>query len=83
MSASSIQASAAENDDLLTQIVDAVSTAEQCEATDLPPLYETIDYEMVERMVEGSDGVEVAFQYLDYTVTVDSDGRVEVTPTEE
>lgn len=82
MSVLSTPASATENDTLLTRILDAVSTAERCETTALPPLYETVDYEMLSRVIEGPDTVEVAFEYLDYTVTVTGEGRVQVTPGE-
>lgn len=83
MSSLSPPAPATENDTLLAEIVDAVTTAEQCKASDLPPLYETIDYEMLTRVVEGPDTVKVTFEYLDHTVTVNGDGRVQVNPNRE
>lgn len=53
-----------------------------------PPLYDVIDTDALERLIQSStpdadeDGCVVSFTYCDYTVTVDSEGAVNVTPQE-
>lgn len=68
-----------EDDKLLTQILDAVATEEQCDILDLPPLFETLSPEMLLRVVDGAGVNEVAFQYLGYTITIHGEDSVQVT----
>lgn len=68
------------SDSLLEEILRVVAKEEQCNELDLPPLYETLDPENLTQMVEQSETCEVTFQYHGYTVLVNGDSRVQITP---
>lgn len=63
-------------------IVQEIASLEGVEPGDLPPLYETIDPEALNRTLKSlSDGEgSFEFTYADYDVTVDSTGDVTVEP---
>ncbi|QLD84387.1 hypothetical protein HWV23_01230 [Natronomonas halophila] len=81
----------AETDRLVGTLVDAIVEAEGISDRDFlsPPLYDAIDVEALERTLfrdpEEFDSCQVdgfvRFQYLDYTVTVEGDGRITVYTT--
>lgn len=81
MESLSQQLYSSQNDVRLTQILDVVASAEQCDTRDLPPLYDAIDPDMLMRVLDGAGMVEVSFQYLDYTITINNEGRDTVTLT--
>ena len=60
-------------------VVEAVAKAEGVAPTDLPPLYETVDLEALERLFEqpGTDAV-FSFEFETWNVFVAADGRVRV-----
>lgn len=57
------------------QVVEAIAEAENLDMTDLPPLFEAIDSEALDAVVEDG-GATVSFQYAGYTVEVR--GRTEI-----
>lgn len=66
-----------------TNVTEAVAAREGVDPVDLvTPLYDTIDPESLERLLDGNDGtprdgwVQVTFSYYGYDVTVRSDGTV-------
>lgn len=73
-----------EADSVLRRVVEGVADATDAEPTALPPLYETIDPDILARLTEGASPengpVYLRFTYCDSTVVVDSDGAVTVTP---
>lgn len=75
---------ASEPEQLSLAVVDAVADAEGVEATDLAPLYYTIDPAALDALVrppvtvDGEPTGEVRFSYHGYDVTVRSDGTVEL-----
>ncbi|MFB6154596.1 MAG: HalOD1 output domain-containing protein [Haloferacaceae archaeon] len=64
--------------ELVSSVVEAVAAREGVDPTDLPPLHDTIDPEILESLQHAADdaGHEVRFRYYDYRVTVDADGNV-------
>lgn len=45
---------------------------------DLPPLYERIDPEALDRLVQGQSSFRVTFEYTGYDVTVSEDGCITI-----
>ncbi|SNZ13307.1 hypothetical protein SAMN06269185_2112 [Natronoarchaeum philippinense] len=62
-----------------TAVVDAVAAASNTDQTDLRPLYETIDPDMLDSLFgsDGSDGT-VRFEYENYGVVVQANERIEL-----
>ena len=48
------------------------------DATDLKPLMEVVDTEALTRVLDSNSDVSAAFEYLGYTVYMDSEGKVEI-----
>jgi hypothetical protein len=70
------------------QIVAAVATAADCSPRELPPLYEAIDPDALDRLFAPtyggglrSDG-RVIFEYAGYEVVIHSPNDVDVNPTD-
>jgi len=63
-------------------IVDSVAAATDQEATELQPLYEVIDPEALETLVESvsTPSASVTFSYHGFKVTVAADRTVTLTP---
>ncbi|SEP70508.1 HalOD1 output domain-containing protein [Natrinema salaciae] len=66
-----------------TQIVEEVAGMKEVATTELSPLYETIDAEALDTLLQSVTGREVGafriqFQYEGYTVAVDSGGGINV-----
>lgn len=71
------------NRTLAEAVVEAVAAAEGVDATDLPPLYETIDLDALERLFDGHAGAADAgamlgFRFESWNVFVHADGRIRV-----
>ena len=64
------------------EIIERVATLEDTSPMDLPPLYDTIDPDRLEGLLE-SDGVTVTFHYCGYQVVVGSDDTLIITEDEE
>ncbi len=54
-------------------VLRAVATETNTPVLELEPLYETIDPESLNTLVTGDAAVRVAFDYQDFTVTVDAE----------
>lgn len=65
-------------------IVRAVADRENKDATELPPLYDIVDPDVLRLFVEarGSVGATLRFTYCGYDVAVRDDGHVEVVTRE-
>lgn len=61
-------------------VVDAVATAEGRDPLDLSPLYDAIDTDALDSLVEGSRGIDVTFKYEGYTVLVRENAEVILDP---
>jgi hypothetical protein len=57
-------------------VVQAVAKAEDADPTEIPPLYNQIDPDALEKLFQNPSNGAVTFDYCDYTVTVRSDGAV-------
>ncbi|AXG08316.1 hypothetical protein DU500_17730 (plasmid) [Haloplanus rubicundus] len=59
-------------------VVDAVAEREGVDATDLPPLYDSIGPDVLEIVTQSNDesGRTVTFEYYSYTITLDADGTI-------
>lgn len=66
-------------------IVDRVAEAVDCAPTELPPLYETVDPDALERVIESNSNVSalLTFSYYGFTVTVSADRTVTLVPNQE
>lgn len=75
-----IPAPALDGSDVAARVVTAVADAEELSPMDLDlPLYEVVDPDALERLVESTDAaLEVTFSYLGREVTVDGCGAVSV-----
>lgn len=67
-------------------VVTAVAAARAADPVDLPPLYESVDVDAVEALVDGardrsnaSEG-KIIFEYAGFEVTVHFDGRLRLAP---
>lgn len=67
---------------LATHVINAVATADGVDPTDLDPLYEYIDPNVLAQLSD-QDGAEwsLTFQYTDHQVTVNHDGQILVDGT--
>lgn len=61
------------------QIVYSVAEQTNTDPLLLPPLYDTIDTDALDRLVSSLESGEFQFQYAGHTVTIHSDGAVHVT----
>lgn len=64
--------------DTTERIVETVATTKSVDPLDLPPLYDSIDPEALEKLVDRMDEGEVVFTYAGTEVTVTEDGSVDV-----
>lgn len=64
--------------DTCFEIIDTVAELENTSPTNLPPLYDVIDPDNLNSLLE-SEGVEIEFSYSGYQITVTSDGVQSVT----
>lgn len=60
------------------QVVQQVASAMNDDPLELPPLYEAIDPDSLERLVESMAAGDVSFTYVGHQVTVSHDGTVDV-----
>lgn len=61
-------------------VVEAVATVAGVDSTTLEtPLYDVVDADALDRLVDGKLDGNVQFQYLGYRVIVEGDGAVSVT----
>lgn len=74
---------ARQTDVALNEILSAVASAEDRSKLELPPLYRSIDPEMLGRLIESPAVTEVSFPYCGYTVSIDGDSHVHLTPLQE
>lgn len=79
-------------DSIVVTVIEAIAEAAGVDATDLPPLYDTVNILAIEAMVSDWGGGSSADMYLSFSVDtwnvfVSADGRVRVcdasVPTEE
>ena len=69
-----------------TAVVGAVARAEGVDPTELPPLYDEINMDALNRLFEGAEsvtrsGTVISFQVDNWNVFVDTDGRIRVCDT--
>lgn len=62
----------------MQQVVRSVAAHTDTDPLALPPLYETIDADALDAVVDGMRSGAVEFRYVGTLVTVSSDGTVEV-----
>ena len=62
-------------------VLEAVSEAKETCATELPPLYEVVDPDALDRIFsDRRTSGSVTFQYAGYTVSARSDRTIEIVP---
>jgi hypothetical protein len=69
-------------------ITDAIMDVEDCDLTDLPPIYESVDAEALAQLMDHREErseptVKVSFSYVGWIVTVRDDGLVTVDDPDE
>lgn len=67
--------------DLVTEMLHRVADLEDVDVTELPPIGYMLDVESLHTAL-ASNGVTVEFSYLDYLVTLSSDGTIAVRPSQ-
>lgn len=81
------ESTAGRRDTILQQVVEAVAAETEATPTDLPPLYEVVDPDLLERLTDhpttADEPVYLRFPYCGCTVVVDSNGDVTVTPADD
>jgi hypothetical protein len=67
-----------EKDTPVAAVVEAVAEREGVDPTDLPPIQDAIDHEILERLLDTVDDPHrhVRFEYCEYTITVRADGSI-------
>lgn len=60
-------------------VVSAVAAAKETDPTSLPPLYETIDPDVLDDVV-ACDTMRVSFEYAGYEIHVDGRGPIALVP---
>ena len=68
---------------ILCTILERVSERTGRDVTKLPPLYETVDPEVLSRLVDSATettSLSIQFTYAGHQVTVDANGAVECSP---
>lgn len=64
------------------RIVAAVSDAIDADPTSIPPLYDTVDPEALDRLLDAETAIEVVFEYEGHAVEITGDGTVTVDGVE-
>jgi hypothetical protein len=61
-------------------VIEAIATATDVDPTDLPALYEVVDPQTIDKLVDGGsdDDAVVGFSYEDVNLFVRGDGRIRV-----
>lgn len=65
------------------QILSKVADAEDCGKLDLPPLFEAVDPDALETLVEHDTSFKLSFTYYGYEVAFENPGGIDVTETGE
>lgn len=60
-------------------VVELVSMYAETDPLELPPLYHTVDPDILDAVVHELDSGTIEFRYAGYSVTLDSSGTVSVT----
>ena len=60
------------------QVIRTVAETTETDPLELPPLYETIDPDALDALVEDMEAGTISFTYVGREITVDSDGTVTV-----
>lgn len=61
------------------QIIEALAAVENRDALSMnPPLYEAVDPDAIDSLLDTDDTVEVQFEYNGHTVTANSDGSISI-----
>lgn len=68
---------------IVVSIVDEVAERSGRDSLDLPPLYDSVDPEALERLVETMSAGEVSFPYAGYDVTVMSDRTIRLETSDQ
>lgn len=69
--------------DVVHSIVSDIAERKDTTCVDLPPLYESVDPDVLENVVSSSDdSVAIEFEYCDCTVRVEADGGTEIREEE-
>lgn len=66
------------NSSITERIVTRIAEASGTEETDLPPLYDTIDPDQLDALVQSLEDGRVSFTYAGYEVTVDSETEITI-----
>lgn len=65
-------------------IVAALSLVRRCDSSDMRPLYESIDTDSLDTLIDGaSSETTVTFDVEGFTVAVQAAGTIEITPPEQ
>ena len=64
---------------VVDRILSAVADKEGCGKLDLPPLFEAVDPEALETLVEHEATFELTFTYNGYDIVFDDSGEIDVT----
>lgn len=58
------------------QVIEAIAAETEMNPMDLPLLYEALDPDALDALIKTLSDGEITFQYAEFTVTVQSTGRV-------
>lgn len=65
------------------RVIEAVAETTAQDPLELPPMFDTVDADALDKVVRSMDHGTVSFEYADYSVTVHSDGTVTLDGTPE
>lgn len=63
-----------------TAVVEAVAAVRHCDPMDLEPLYNSVDTDALDAIIDGSDGVSVSLVASGLRVTINCDETIEIEP---
>lgn len=68
----------AADDELAVWLVDAVDRHTRYDALDCPPIFDIVDPEALEELIETATDIAVGFRYLDYQIGLNADGDLAI-----
>ena len=68
---------------VVDQILSKVADAEDCGKLDLPPLFEAVDPDALEKLVDHDASFKLSFTYYGYEVEFENPGGIDVTESRE
>ena len=60
------------------QVIQTIAKQSNIDALDLPPLFDTLDPDSLDKLIRGMTDGKVSFEYAGYYITINSRGAIEI-----